>query len=74
MTTLLLIGLVAIATPFLIAYRITRRDRRDREAAVILARAEYQHSMLIRGHHGMGIYGNFQPPAELRTPLLGIDA
>jgi hypothetical protein len=40
----------------------------------LAARAEYQHDMLIRGHHGMGIYGNFQPPAELRTPLLGIDA
>ena len=66
-TLLLLIGLVAVTAPFWIAYRLTRYDRRSHELA---ARAEYQNYMLIHGHHGAGIYGNFQPAPELRTPLL----
>ena len=72
MTTLLLIGLLAVATPFLVAYRVTRHDRRAREHAAIAARAEYQHAMLIAGYYGMGIYGNFQPSPELRTPPMEV--
>jgi hypothetical protein len=58
-----LLGQLIVAAPFLIAYSITRRDRRARELAVFAARADYEHNALLRGDMATGIYGAFQPKA-----------
>lgn len=56
-----LLGQLIVATPFLIAYGVTRRDRRARKLAVFAARADYEHNALLRGDIATGVYGTFQP-------------
>lgn len=57
---LIVLGMCIVASCVWLAVR--KRGQRTLAAKALAQRADYEHSALMRGQIGLGVYGQFQPP------------